>query len=329
MMTKTYNWGILGLGKIAHKFASDLQDVEGAQLYAVASRTLQKAKSFADKYNAEAFYGSYEELAGDSKIDIIYIATPHIFHAEDSILCLNHGKAVLCEKPMAINAAQLKTMIYASKENSKFLMEGLWTNFMPHLQKVHQLSQNKTYGKCLKIEADFSFKAEFDPKKRLFSKNLGGGALLDIGIYPVYLALKLLGLPQEIKATCEFSSTGVDISNEIQFDYSSGATAYLSSSFAKTTASKAKVYFEHAIVEFGSRFHETDKLTITTDTEEKHFDFDYPSNGYQFEIEHVHNCLEKGLTQSPEMSLEDSLVLMQTLDKIREQFGLVYSEDEE
>ncbi|MBZ9777533.1 Gfo/Idh/MocA family oxidoreductase [Psychroflexus sp. CAK8W] len=326
-MKKNHNWGIIGLGGIAHKFASDLNDVEGAQLYAVASRTLEKARNFASEFDVETAYGSYEALAKDPKVDIIYIATPHVFHYENTMMCLEHGKAVLCEKPMAINAEQLKTMIQASKEKSLFLMEGLWTNFMPHLQKVHQLNQYETYGKCLKVEADFSFKAKFDTEKRLFNKDLGGGALLDIGIYPVFLALKLLGSPQEMEATCEFSSTGIDISNQINFKYASGATAKLSSSFAKTTPSKAKIYFEKATVEFGSRFHQTDKLSITTDSGKDHIDFHYPTHGYQFEIEHVQECLDKGLTQSPEMPLAASLELIETLDKIREQLGLVYSED--
>ena len=327
-MSKTYRWGIIGLGKIAHKFASDLQDVKDAQLFAVASRTQEKADEFASEFNVENAFGNYETLAQHPEVDIIYIATPHVFHAKNTILCLNYGKAVLCEKPMAMNATQLKTMIQTANKKSLFLMEGLWTNFMPHLQKVHQLTQDQTFGKCLKIEADFSFKAEFDTEKRLFNKNLGGGALLDIGIYPVYLALKLLGVPQNIEATCELSSTGVDISNEITFSYASGATAKLSSSFAKTTPSQAKVYFENATVEFGSRFHETDQLDIKTDAGIENFDFKYPSHGYQFEIEHVQNCLAKKFTESPEMPLQASLELLETLDKIREIMGLIYAEDE-
>lgn len=327
-MKKTHNWGIIGLGGIAHKFASDLQDVNGANLYGVASRSLQKAQNFASEFKVGNAYGSYEDLVQNPEVDIIYIATPHVFHYEHTIMCLEHGKAVLCEKPMAVNAVLQKIMIQNSKQNALFLMEGLWTNFMPHLQKVNQLTQAKTYGKCLKVEADFSFKAEFDTEKRLFNKDLGGGALLDIGIYPVYLALKLLGTPQVIKATCEFSSTGVDTSNQIHFKYASGATAQLSSSFAKSTPSKAKVYFEKATVEFGSRFHETDKLDIETNSGVDHIDFNYPSHGYQFEIEHVQDCLEKGLTQSPDWPLDASLELIETLDKIREIMGLVYKEDE-
>jgi predicted dehydrogenase len=326
-MSKPYRWGILGLGGIAHKVASDLKQIEGAILYAVASRSLEKAKAFAADFKAEKAYGSYIDLAKDPEVDIIYVATPHVFHFEHALLGLEHHKAVLCEKPIAMNAAQLSRMISEAKRKNMFLMEGLWTNFMPHLQKVYDLTQKEIYGKCLKIEADFSFKAEFDTEARLFNKNLGGGALLDIGIYPVYLALKLLGLPQNIKATAQFSKTGVDVSNTIQFQYSSGAVAHLSSSFARTTPSKAKVYFEKATVEFGPRFHETDQLSITTKAGEEHLDFQYSPNGYQFEIEHVHDCLDQGLTQSPEMSLKASLELLQTLDTIRKQIGLRYKED--
>jgi predicted dehydrogenase len=328
-MAKTFNWGIIGLGKIAHKFASDLGDVNGAYLYAVASRAQEKADDFAANHEVRKAYGNYEALARDPEVDIIYIATPHVFHVEHTLMCLEHGKPVLCEKPIAITAAQLKTVIVASKQKLVFLMEGLWTNFMPHLKKVEQLHLDNTYGKCIKVEADFSFIAEFDSENRLFNKDLGGGALLDIGIYTVYLALKFLGVPQHIEASCELSSTGVDISNQIGFNYNSGATAELSSSFAKNTSSKATVYFEKAIVEFGSRFHETDQLHIKTNSGVDHINFNYPSNGYQFEIEHVQDCLEKGLTQSPEMPLKASLELMETLDKIRREIDLKYPEDDE
>lgn len=328
-MAKMYKWGIIGLGKIAHKFASDLLDVEGAELYAVASRTQTKADDFASRFKAEKAYSTYEDLVRDPVVDIVYIATPHVFHAENTLMCLQHKKAVLCEKPIAMNATQFQPIMEAAKTHSQFLMEGLWTNFMPHLKKVQELNLHKTYGNCVSIEADFSFKAEFDTEKRLFNKDLGGGALLDIGIYPVYLALKLLGLPQHIDATCEFSSTGVDVSNKIHFDYASGATAKLSSSFARTSPSKAKVYFENAIVEFGSRFHDTDQLDIKTDSGVDHIDFNYPSHGYQFEIEHVQDCLAKGLTQSTEMPLQASLELISTLDKIRKKLGLIYKEDDQ
>ncbi|WP_083925460.1 Gfo/Idh/MocA family oxidoreductase [Psychroflexus tropicus] len=293
----------------------------------MASRSEAKARAFAKDNDAHVYYDSYQALAKDPKVDIVYVATPHVFHAEHTLLCLKQNKAVLCEKPIAMNVFQFKTMQEAAKSNNCFLMEGLWTNFMPHLQKVHELIQQNTYGHCLKMEADFSFKAEFDPYKRLFNKNLGGGALLDIGIYPVYLALKLLGLPQDIEASCEYSSTGVDASNQIEFKYANGASAQLSSSFLKTTASQAKVYFEEAVVEFGSRFHETDKFTIKTDTGTQSFDYNYPANGYQFEIEHVHRCLHRGLVQSPEMSLEASYQLISTLDEIRHKMGLQYKED--
>jgi predicted dehydrogenase len=327
MMSRPYRWGIIGLGKIAHKFASDLMQVEGATLYAVASRSLEKANAFAADFKVKKAYGTYEDLARDLEVDIIYVATPHVFHFEHSVLGLQLHKAVLCEKPIGMNAAQLSRMISEAKRNKVFLMEALWTNFMPHLKKVHDLTQKETYGKCLKIEADFSFEAEFDADSRLFNKNLGGGALLDIGIYPVYLALKLLGLPQDIKASAEFSKTGVDVSNTMQFDYASGATAQLSSSIAKNTPSKAKVYFEKATVEMGSNFHETDQLTITTKAGEEHLDFHYLPHGYQFEIDYVQNCLDQGLTQSPDMSFNDSLELLQTLDSIRDQIGLRYKED--
>ena len=181
-MQQTYRWGILAPGKIAHKFAAGLPFVPGAELYAIGSRNSEKAKEFATQYHAPVSYGSYEALAGDPKVDIIYIATPHAFHMDNTLLCLKNGKAVLCEKPLAMNLRQVQAMVQAARDNNSFLMEALWSRFLPNITKAKEILKSGKIGRATHLVADFGFKADFDPKSRLFDPNLGGGALLDIGI---------------------------------------------------------------------------------------------------------------------------------------------------
>lgn len=320
----TYKWGILGPGKIAHKFAKDLAEVPGAELYAVASRSITKAEEFAKEFNATKFYGSYEELVNDKDVDIVYIATPHVFHYEHSLLCLKHKKAVLCEKPFAMNKQQVNEMIQTAKKENVFLMEALWTYFLPHYQYVLKLIRSEKFGKINSLEADFGFVAPFLPEKRLFNKNLGGGSLLDIGIYPVFAALTLLGKPDSISAKAEFSETGVDESCKIDFNYQNGVHARLFSTIKKMTPTIATIIFEQATVTMNRRFHEPTSVTILQNNQEETISFDVNTNGYNFEAEHVQQMLAEGRTESTKMSFEKSLELIGLLDDIREEIGLIY-----
>ncbi|MGX1024639.1 Gfo/Idh/MocA family protein [Flavobacterium sp. CS20] len=321
---KTYKWGILGLGKIAHKFANDLQTVKNAELYAVGSRTQNKADEFATKHKASKAYGSYEQLIKDPDIDVVYIATPHVFHKANTIAVLKSGKAVLCEKAFAMNHNEVEDMIRTAQDNHVFLMEALWTNFMPTIKTIKEFQDKKTYGNIKNIQAEFCFKAPFDPNKRLFNPKLGGGSLLDIGIYPVYLALKLLGKPNHISAESKLSTTGVDLETKIVFEYNNNVKADLFCSFDQTRENFAFIEFEKAKIKLGPRFHETDKLSIVTNDKTIDRDFNYQAKGYHFEIAHVQECLEQGFTESPLMPFEFSLELIKTLDKIRAIVGLEY-----
>ncbi|NBC58192.1 MAG: Gfo/Idh/MocA family oxidoreductase [Bacteroidetes bacterium] len=321
---KTYHWGILGLGKIAHQFAKDLQTVPNAKLYAVGSRTQNKADEFAQKYQAPKAYGSYDTLIQDENVDVIYVATPHVFHKANTIAVLKSGKAVLCEKAFGMNLSEVEEMIEVAQQNNVFLMEALWTNFMPTIKTLKKYQKNNTFGKIKSLQAEFCFKAPFDPDKRLFNPELGGGALLDIGIYPVYLALKLLGHPNHIKAKSIMSSTGVDVETQIYFAYDNNVEADLFCSFDQTRDNYAFIEFEKANIKLGPRFHETDKLIINKPDKTTAKDFNYQAKGYHFEIAHVQQCLDKGLTESPEMSFEFSKDLISHLDKIRHIIGLKY-----
>lgn len=321
---KVIKWGIIGLGKIAHKFAQDLLTVEHAELYAVASRSLDNASEFAKTYNASVFYDTYEALVKDDNIDAIYIATPHSFHKEHSLLCLNHKKAVLCEKPFAMNLEEVSEMITASKANDTWLMEALWTYFLPHYQYVLEALKIERYGKLLKLEADFGFKPEINMNSRVFKKSLGGGSLLDIGIYPIFAALSTLGIPNQIDAKAEFFDNGVDASCDIVFSYNNDVKAYLKSTLLEKTPTEALFYCEKGIIKVNSRFHEPSTVTLIEDGNKTTLDFDYKTIGYSYEIAHFNQLVRDSKTESDVMTFEFSKTLMQTLDAVRKLIGLDY-----
>lgn len=321
---KTIRWGIIGLGKIAHKFAKDLLTVNNAQLYAVASRSQDKANEFASTYNAIKAYSCYEDLAEDPNIDAVYIATPHTYHKENTILCLNKGIAVLCEKPFAMNAKEVEEMIDCAKVNNTLLMEALWTYFLPHYQYVLQLLKNKTYGNVLKIEADFGFFREFNNNDRLFRKSLGGGSLLDIGIYPIFTALSILGKPNSIEAKATFFENGADSTCNMVFDYNDGVKAYLKSSLLENLPTEAIFYCDHASIKINTMFHMPTTVSIIIDGKEKIKDFGYNTIGYNYEIIHFNELIQQGKTESPIMSLEFSKQLISILDSVRNLIQLDY-----
>lgn len=324
MKHNSFKWGILGPGKIAGKFAEDLQKVPGAEIYAIASRTESRAIAFAEEFNAVKSYGSYEELVNDQEVEIIYIATPHVFHFEQTLLCLGKKKAVLCEKPFAMNAAQVEQMIATAKENKVFLMEGMWTYFLPHYQFLLNMVKSKKYGELRGLKADFGFAAPFLPEKRLYNKSLGGGSLLDIGIYPVFAALSLLGVPEEITANAQMCKTGIDESCEIDFRYHNGSVASLNSAINKQTPTTATLVFEKAKITVKNRFHEPTSILIEDNGKKQEVTFEVSTRGYNYEAAHVQQMLTQGRTESTVMSFQKSRELMGLLDKIREKIGLEY-----
>lgn len=320
---KTINWAIIGLGNIAHKFATDLLTIDGAKLYAVASRTQEKADVFASKYNATKAYDSYEALVLDKNIDAVYIATPHALHKENTLLCLENGIAVLCEKPFAMNAQEVAQMIAKAKEKNVLLMEALWTYFLPHYQYVLEAIENKTFGKVVKIEADFGFYRAFDDDTRLFNKSLGGGSLLDIGIYPIFAALSTLGTPKNMEAKATYFDNGADSSCDMIFEYDE-ATAHLKSTLLTDTATQAIFYCEHGTIKINTMFHMPTTVTIITEGKEETINFNYKTIGYNYEAIHFNNLLRQGKTESDIMTFEFSEKLIETLDQVRNIINLQY-----
>jgi len=330
-MKATINWGIIGLGKIAKKFAKDIKATSNAQLHVVASRSLEKAKDFAKEYDATYAFGSYEDLLTCPDLDAVYIATPHPYHHEHTLLCLEASIPVLCEKPFAINERQVQKMIAKAKEKDVFLMEALWTHFLPTMAKLKELLAEDVIGELLSVRADFGFKAPFLPEKRLFNRNLGGGALLDIGIYPVFLALFLMDYPDEIIAAARIGKTQVDEEIGIIFKYENGQMAHLHSTLSARTNTEAFIYGTKGVIHLPERwFTPTDVIVQLYGQKEADFQtisFDYASTGFEYEIEEASRCILEGKTEHEKMSWDFSLKLIRLLDTIRKKIGLTYPED--
>lgn len=329
-MSGKIRWGILGCGNIANKFAADLRWVDDAELVAVASRSRQKAIDLSTKYAAKFAFDSYQDLVDCTEVDVIYIATPHGLHHEHALLCVTHKKAVLCEKAFALNYFQAKEMIEAAKKNNVFIMEAFWTKFLPQYEKVVSLVAAGEIGEIKLLQADFGFKAPSPPSARLYDPLLGGGSLLDIGIYPVFLAVSLLGRPTEICAAMQAHSSGVDRQIAVVLKFASGALANLSSTFEAVTPVEATLTGTEGYIRMTNRFHnatghvELIKNAAHVEIGAIHREVGY---GYQFEARHVGECLQKNLVESPTMRHTDTLLLMETLDRIRLSCGIQYPAD--
>ena len=325
-MEKVIHWGILGLGKIARKFAEGLKSVKNAKLIAVASRKQETADAFAKDFDTKYAHDNYLALAQNPEVDVIYIATPHVYHYENTLMCLENGKAVLCEKPFAMNLEQVQEMTDIALDKRVFLMEAFWMKFLPTFQKVQRLIAEGVIGEIKSIHADFGFKAPYEPEGRLFNKHLGGGSLLDVGIYPLFLATTLLGKPDSLKAFANIGQTDVDENCGMLLKYNKGQMAVLSSSIVSQTAIEANIYGEQGRIKLNSPFFmptsEIEIIRGINDVEK--IPVSYESNGYNYEAEEVTQCLLSGKTESKIMSLQDSLFLMEMLDWVRNEAGITY-----
>lgn len=325
-MSKTYNWAILGCGKIARKFAADLKHLSNARLYAAASRSLENARAFASELGFEKSYGSYDEMVNDPEVDVVYIATPHSHHFEHALLCLNHRKAVLCEKAFAINSKEVGVMTEAARQNKTFLMEAFWTRFQPSFLKALEIIQSGELGALKMVRSDFAFNADYHPEKRLYNVDLGGGSLLDIGIYPIFMTLMALGKPSKIKTMAQFCPTGAEESIMMSFIYPGGEIASLVSSFASHSSTQTEFSFENGFIRLNRRFFTPTSLTYWKyGEEEKTITFEKGAGfGYELEAAHVMECLDAGKTESEWMPLSFSSDLMEIMDWVRKDAGIVF-----
>ncbi|MFD1953123.1 Gfo/Idh/MocA family protein [Paenibacillus thailandensis] len=324
-MTKSIKWGILGTGGIAEKFTSDLAYATYGEAAAVGSRTLESAKRFADKFGIPQAHGSYEELANDPDIDAIYIATPHPFHKENVLTCLKAGKAVLCEKPFTINSGDLEELTSYAKENGLFLMEGMWTRFLPAVIRAKEWIRDGRIGEVLHVKADFGFRTTGNPEGRMLNPALGGGALLDVGIYVVSFASMIFGAePEKVISTAHIGETGVDEQNSIILEYGSGKTAALSSAIRVELANEAYIFGTEGYIHLPSFFNAKTVTLLRHGQVVDQYKDERKSLGYNFEADEVARCLNNGRTESGGIPLDESLAIMKLMDAVRQQWGLRY-----
>jgi predicted dehydrogenase len=319
------NWGILGPGHIARSFARGLREARGAHLGAVGSRDLTRARSFASEFQVERAWGSYLELARDPDLDAVYVASPHSLHEEHSILCLEAGKHVLCEKPFALNAAQARRMIEAARTNERALMEAMWTRFIPALRDLCERVADGAIGDVRFIEADFGFRANFDPQSRLFAPKLGGGALLDLGVYPINLAFMLCGEPEEVTATANLGRTGVDEETAIRFRHANGAISQLYCSLRANTHRQARIVGTEGRITVPSPWWSTSRFSLERNgAAVQELVFEKRGGGYAHQAEELMEVVRSGARESQIMPLAESLTILETMDGIREAWGLRY-----
>ena len=330
---KRIGWGVIGPGSIAHRFLHDLTRCEGAGLAAVASRSSEKAAAFATQYGFEHSYGEYESLLKDPAVDIVYVATPHPYHHRHAIQAMEAGKAVLCEKPLAVNTGEAAEMIGCARRNGVFFMEAMWTRCFPVNKLVHERISSGRYGQVTLIEADFGFGSwnggrVVNPDSRLFSPKMAGGSLLDVGVYCVSYASWVKGAkPIEVKALANIVDTGVDGMTAALLKYGDGALAVLRSAVVQNTRQTAVIYCEKATIEVPDFWHPSRAVIRRNDGSVEELDMPYGqdgSTGFQFEAEEAMRCIGAGLVESPLMPWRDSLAVMETLDEIRGCIGLKY-----
>ena len=322
-MAETVRWGILGTGNIAQQFARGLAALPDAQLVGVGSRTLETAQTFAATFGAAHAHGSYEALAEDPDIDVVYIATPHTLHAENSLLCLEAGKAVLCEKPFTLDTVQAQAVIDSAKDKKLLVVEAMWTRFFPLFKTLRDLVREGRIGEPRLLQADFGISVPV-AQNRLFDPALGGGALLDVGVYPVSLASYLLGTPTAVSSRAHLGETGVDEQNAIILEHQSGALAVLSSAIRAETPQAAVVMGTTGSIRVCAPWWQPTKMILTDKNGEETFSSPLPHNGYAYEAAEVMRCLREGLLESPLMPLGETLSIMHTLDTCRAQWGLRY-----
>lgn len=324
-MNKKYKWGILAPGKMSAKFTAGLKLLENVELYAVGSRDLKRAKQFAEEFGFKKYYGSYEELASDRDLEIVYIASPHSYHREHTLLCLKHKKVVICEKAFALNSREVEEMINEAARQKVFLMEALWPPFQPIYRKTMELLQTGEPGKIVHLNASFAFQPPYDPLDRKFNLSLGGGSLLDIGIYPVIDALYFMGVPSEIVAKASFAESGSEDSISIIFRYDDGRMATLYSSFRTAREIGCDLLCENGNLFFSRRRDMSQRLIVALNGKENvEYSLMPDAMGYQFEATEVMNCLDAGKLESGVVPLSFSRNLINTLDRIREAAGIVY-----
>ena len=327
-MDKVIRWGILGTGKIAQAMATALRDVPGAQLVAVASRSADGAMRFGAQFDVKRCHASYQALAHDAGVDVVYIATPHTLHADNALMCLAAGKHVLCEKPFTMNAREAQTVIELAHEKQLFLMEAMWSRFLPAVQEARRLIIEGAIGTVQQLQADIGFVANFPPDHRLLNPALGGGALLDIGIYPLSMAAFFLGPVAQVQTLAEMGPTGVDEQAVFSLLHQGGGSSSCACSMRVLSPTELTITGTTGRIRLPGRFYKPDHLIVEPmDGERRVVAAPFIGNGYTHEAMEAMRCIRAGLVESPLMPHAETLALMTVLDTMRAQVGLVYDAD--
>ena len=323
-------WGIIGTGNIARAFAKGLAGVPEAELYAVASRTADKAEDFAKRFGFGRAYGSYGELLSDSTVDIVYIATPMASHYDICISALEKGRNVFCEKSVTLNAAQLRDILALASEKELFFCEAMWMKCRPTYLKMKEWISSGRIGDIRCIKADFSNFVPYDENSRLFRADCGGGALLDVTVYPLTLVHDLLGVPDEIQSAAHIGQGGVDLSNSLILRYNNGTFASVDSGMEMSLRNNAVISGTDGIIVFGDCFFCSDTVSLYDRNCSLIEEFNCPArvNGYEYEIEEVHRALSSGLTESPRIPHSATLEVMEIMDGLRREWGMRFPQEQ-
>jgi predicted dehydrogenase len=323
-MSKTIRWGILGAGHIAAQFAQGIQTAQDAELVAIGSRSLDSANRFAERFNIERRHASYADLVNDANVDVIYIAVPHPFHIEAALLCLDAGKAVLCEKPFTVNVAEAERVIASARAKKLFLMEGLWTRFIPAVVRAKELVDAGAIGTPKMVQADFGAVFGVDDSHRVMDLALAGGALLDIGIYPISIATFFLGAVEDVQASAAIGHTGVDEQVAVSMRHVGGGISLSAATILAASPFDAVITGTTGRIRLTGDVCRPRGLTITRGDSEEHIELPFEGTGFQFEAEHVGECLRAGKTESDLLPLDHTLATMKVLDAARARIGLKY-----
>ncbi|MDR3147822.1 MAG: Gfo/Idh/MocA family oxidoreductase [Treponema sp.] len=325
-MNERIKWGVVGVGGIARSFALGLRAVKGAQLYAAASRSAEKAEAFSAEFGCEKAYGDYRAMLEDPGLDVVYIGTPHVFHKEMSIAAFRAKKAVLCEKPVSINAAELSAMAAEARANGVFFMEAMWTRFVPAVRRVKEWLDSGIIGDVKMVQANFCFSAPFNPQSRLYNIELGGGALLDAGVYPLSLSSLVFGgkRPERLSSMMYRGTTGADEQVSVLLSYGGPRMACLSAAVSTRCVNDAWIYGTQGHIHLPNFVFSRSVDLVLDGREGQHEEPEFVSNGYNYEAEEVMNCLREGKLESGIMSLAESLVIMETMDLVRAQNAFRY-----
>jgi predicted dehydrogenase len=325
MTDKKFKWGILGPGRIAHQFANGLKVIDDASLYAVASSKIERAKEFADEYGGAKTYNSYEVLVNDPEVDGVYIATPHRFHFENVMLALNAGKPVLCEKPLTVNAGETKKLIETSKKNKVFLMEALWSRFLPIYSVIRKWLDEKAIGDISLMMGTFGFNAPKDKDDRWQNPELAGGTLLDMGIYPIAISQWIMqAQPKSFVTMAHIGNTGVDELTTILLKYENDVISQCHSSFMSNHTNDFLIYGSKGYIRIHPAFWGSTKASLVVDDQELTVSRPFRAGGFEYQTEEAMRCVRAGLLESPGMSHADTLANMELMDSIRAEIGLKY-----